>query len=89
MQDKKTSLTKRQQYWLNRIEDCKTSGKTISAYSREQGFTAQSMYAGKKNWLRKAFYLDPRSPVSSVWGPPLFLSYPAAFCFQDALLLSR
>ncbi len=39
MQDKITSLTKRQQYWLDKIEDWKVSGKTISAYSCEQGFT--------------------------------------------------
>ena len=46
-------LTKRQQYWLDKIEDWKSSGKTISAYSREQGFTAQAMYAGKKELVKK------------------------------------
>jgi hypothetical protein len=67
MQGKIHPLTKRQQYWLDKIEDWKSSGKTNSDYSREQGFTAQAMYAGKKNWLRKVFYLDHKSPVFSVW----------------------
>lgn len=59
MQDKIPSLTKRQQYWLDKIEDWKSSGKSISAYSREQGFTAQAMYAGKKELVKKGVL--PRS----------------------------
>ncbi len=59
MQGKNTSLTKRQQYWLDKVEDWKVSGKTISEYSREQGFTAQAMYAGKKELVKKGVL--PRS----------------------------
>lgn len=59
MQDTNKPLTKRQQYWLDKIEDWKASGQSISTYSREQGFTAQAMYAGKKELVKKG--VVPRS----------------------------
>jgi len=62
MQDRIKPLTKRQQYWLEKIEDWKSSGKSISAYSREQGFTAQAMYAGKKELVKKGVLPRSRKP---------------------------
>jgi len=62
MQDKRKPLTKRQQYWLGKIEEWKVSGKTISAYSRDQGFTAQAMYAGKKELVKKGVLPRSRKP---------------------------
>lgn len=59
MQSKSTPLTKRQQYWLDKIEEWKTSGQTIAAYSAEQGFTAHAMYVGKKELVKKGVL--PRS----------------------------
>jgi len=59
MQGKSKPLTKRQQYWLDRIQEWKASGLSISAYSRTQGFTAQAMYAGKKVLVKKGVL--PRS----------------------------
>lgn len=61
MQGKNKPLTKRQQYryWLDKIKDWKASGQSISAYSRAQGFTAQAMYAGKKELVKKGVL--PRS----------------------------
>ena len=62
MQGRNKPLTKRQQYWLEKIEDWKSSGKTISAYSREQDFTAQAMYAGKKELVKKGVLPRSRKP---------------------------
>ncbi len=59
MQGTNKSLTKRQQYWLGKIEEWKVSGQSISAYSRDQGFSAQAMYAGKKELVKKGVL--PRS----------------------------
>ncbi len=59
MRDSNKPLTKRQQYWFDKIEDWKASGQSISAYSRAQGFTAQAMYAGKKELVKKGVL--PRS----------------------------
>ncbi len=62
MQGKSKPLTKRQQYWLDKIEDWKVSGQSISAYSREQGFTAQAMYAGKKELVKKGILTRSQKP---------------------------
>ena len=62
MQGRVKPLTKRQQYWLEKIEDWKSSGKSISAYSREQGFSAQAMYAGKKELVKKGVLPRQQKP---------------------------
>jgi len=46
-------LTDRQRYWLEHIQACKGSGKTMAEYAAEQGFAARDMYAGKKILVKK------------------------------------
>ena len=53
MQKTIPALTDRQRYWLQHIRACKDSGKTIAEYAAEQGFTARSMYGGKKTLVKK------------------------------------
>jgi len=53
MQSMIPALTERQRYWLEHIQACKDSGKTIAEYAAEQGFTARAMYAGKKTLVKK------------------------------------
>ena len=48
-----TALTERQRYWRERVRACEASGKTVAEYAAEQGFSAQAMYAGKKQLVRK------------------------------------
>ena len=47
------ALTQRQRYWLEHIQACKDSGKTIAEYAAAQGFTARSMYGGKMTLVKK------------------------------------
>jgi hypothetical protein len=46
-------LSERQRYWLEQIEACEASGKTIAEYAAEHGLGAQAMYAGKKLLIKK------------------------------------
>ena len=56
------SLTERQRYWLEQVQACEASGKTIAEYAVEQGFDARAMYAGKKVLVRKGV-LPPTRPM--------------------------
>ena len=47
------SLTERQRYWLEQIQACEASGKTIAEYAMDQGIGAKAMYAGKKALVMK------------------------------------
>ena len=47
------TLTERQRYWLQQIQLCEASGKTIAEYAMDQGIEAQAMYAGKKSLVKK------------------------------------
>ena len=47
------TLTERQRYWLEQIEACESSGKTIAEHAAEIGVSAQAMYAGKKMLVKK------------------------------------
>lgn len=49
----KMGLTERQCYWLEQIQSCEVSGKTIAEYAAEHGLAAQAMYAGKKMLVKK------------------------------------
>ena len=53
MQDLIPALTERQRYWLEHIEACKESGKTMADYAAEHGLGARAMYAGKKILVKK------------------------------------
>lgn len=43
-----TALTERQRYWLDRVQACRASGKTVIEYAAEHDLAAQAMYAGKR-----------------------------------------
>jgi hypothetical protein len=57
----RTSLTERQRYWLEHVQACEASGKTIAEYAAEHSLVAQAMYAGKKILIRKGV-LPPTRP---------------------------
>ena len=78
MQDITPALTERQRYWLEHIQACKQSGKTIAEYAAERGFTARAMYGGKKILVKKGVLPVTQAarfqrirvieaPVSSQW----------------------
>lgn len=48
-----TALTERQRYWLEQVQACEASGKTVAEYAADQGFDARAMYAGKKVLVKK------------------------------------
>jgi hypothetical protein len=53
-------LTQRQRYWLQHIQACEASGKSIAAYSAEQGIAARAMYGGKKVLVKKGVLATTR-----------------------------
>ena len=53
MQKMIPALTDRQRYWLEHVQACEASGKSIAAYSTEQGIAARAMYGGKKVLVKK------------------------------------
>jgi hypothetical protein len=53
MQKMIPALTQRQRYWLEHVQACEASGKSIAAYSTEQGIAARAMYGGKKVLVKK------------------------------------
>ena len=46
-------LTERQRYWLEHLQACKVSGKSIAEYAAIKGITAQAMSAGNKTLVQK------------------------------------
>jgi hypothetical protein len=78
MQKMIPALTDRQRYWLEHIQACKNSGKSIAEYAAAQGFDARAMYAGKKILVKKGVLPAARparfhrvqvleAPLSSQW----------------------
>ena len=53
MQKMIPALTDRQRYWLEHIQSCETSGKSIAEYAAAQEFDVQAMYAGKSALVKK------------------------------------
>ena len=53
MQEMIPALTERQRYWLEHIQACEASGKSIVEYAATQGIAARAMYAGKKALVQK------------------------------------
>ena len=47
------NLTKRQRYWLEQVQACEISGKTVAEYAMHEGIKAKAMYAGKKALVKK------------------------------------
>ena len=60
MQGMVPALTERQRYWLKHIQACEVSGKSIAAYSAEQGIDARAMYGGKKVLVKKGVLATTR-----------------------------
>jgi len=56
------ALTERQRYWLDHVQACAASGKTIAEYAAAHGLAAQAMYAGKKLLVKKGV-LPPTRPA--------------------------
>ena len=46
-------LTERQRCWLEQIEACAASGKSVAAYAEKHGLDARAMYGAKKVLVRK------------------------------------
>ena len=48
-----TILTDRQRYWLEHIQACEASGKTVAEYATGRRIEVKAMYAGKKVLVKK------------------------------------
>ena len=53
MQKMIPALTERQRYWLEHIQACEASGKSMAEYAASQGIAVRAMYGGKKTLLKK------------------------------------
>jgi hypothetical protein len=53
MQKMVPALTDRQRYWLEHVQACKASGKSMVEYAVSQDIAIRDMYAGKKTLVRK------------------------------------
>ena len=53
MQNMILALTARQRYWLEHVQACEASGKSIAEYAAAQEIGAQAMYAGKSMLVKK------------------------------------
>ena len=53
MQKMIPALTDRQRYWLEHVQACEASEKSIAEYAATQGIAVQTMYAGKSMLVKK------------------------------------
>ena len=53
MQKMIPALTDRQRYWLEHIEACEASGKSMAEYAASKGIAVRAMYSGRKTLLNK------------------------------------
>ena len=53
MQKMIPALTERQRYWLEHIQACEASGKSMIEYAASQGIAVRAMYGGKKILVKK------------------------------------
>jgi len=60
------SLTKQQRYWLNPLQACAASGKSIAAYAKEHGLKDKSMYASKEALISKGVLPPTRARFQRV-----------------------
>jgi len=56
------ALTKRQRYWLEHIQACEASGKSMVEYAATQGFPVQTLYASKMRLANKGVLGGVQSP---------------------------
>ena len=47
------ALTDRQRYWLEHVQACEASGKSLAEYAAAQDIPAQALYAGKSMLVKK------------------------------------
>ena len=62
MQKMIPTLSHRQQYWLEHIQACEASGKSMVEYAATQGFPVQTLYASKKRLANKGALSGVHSP---------------------------
>ena len=78
MQRMISALTDRQRYWLEQVQACEASGKSIAEYAAAQGIVAQALYAGKSMLVKKGVWPATQparfqrmqvmaAPLSSQW----------------------
>jgi len=78
MQDMAPMLTERQRYWLEHLQACKASGKSMAEYATKHGVNTRAMYSGKKTLINKGVLPGTQStrfqrvqvmeaPVSNQW----------------------
>lgn len=53
MQKMIPTLTQRQRYWLEHIQACEASGKSMVEYATAQGLSVQTLYANKNILIKK------------------------------------
>ena len=53
MQELTPVLTERQRFWLEHVQACEASGKSIAEYAAEHGVHVRAMYSGKKMLVNK------------------------------------
>ena len=53
MQNMIPVLTERQRYWLEHIQACEASGKSMAEYASSQDIAVRAMYSGRKTLLKK------------------------------------
>ena len=53
MQKMIPALTKRQRFWLEHIQACEASGKSMAEYATSQDIAVRAMYTGKKILVKK------------------------------------
>ncbi len=61
MQSMIPALTERQRFWLQHIQACEASGKSMTKYAASQGIAARAMYGGKKVLVKKGVLPAMRS----------------------------
>ena len=53
MQKMIPALTQRQQFWLEHIQACEVSGKSMAEYAASKGIAVRAMYSGRKTLMAK------------------------------------
>ena len=56
MQKMIPELTQRQRYWLEHIQACEASGKSMAEYAASQDIAVRAMYTGKKVLVKKGLF---------------------------------
>ena len=78
MQKMIPALTDRQRFWLEHVQACEASGKSMADYAASQDIAVRAMYAGKKILVKKGLLPGMQTarfqrvqvmeaPVSSQW----------------------